>query len=281
MKYRNTVIIGVIGLTLVILGALFKYMYWPGGHLQLVAGTGLLAYALISFCVQLFRYGRKQDRRIAAMEAERIAQARMITEMQIREQVGRDMHDDLGAGLSALRLRSELAQRSESDPHKRQLLGSMATQAGELITSMRQIIWAMQPEGSDLASTVAHCIEHAREYLSDSGIELVVDRSNTLPQQHLSATQRRNLFLLIKEALHNVVKHAHATEVRIAVHGADTLHITIHDNGKGIGAAPVNDGRGLPNMRKRTSELGGSIVWHNEEGTRIRIELPLAALATR
>lgn len=279
MKYRKTVIIGLIGLTLIILGALFKYMYWPGGHLQLVAGTGLLAYALISFCVHLFRHGKQQERRIAAMEDERIAQARMITEMRIREQVGRDMHDDLGAGLSALRLRSELAQRNEPDPAKQQLLGSMALQAGDLITSMRQIIWAMRPEGSDLASTVAHCIEHAREYLTESGIDLVVERRNDLPDLHLSATQRRNLFLLIKESLHNVVKHAQATEVIIVLDCVDALHISIHDNGIGFDPTKVESGSGLTNMRKRTGELGGTIVWDHAAGTRIEIDLPLAGLA--
>lgn len=244
-----------------------------------IVGSSVLALLLLSLLAWSFAKRRRQESHIAAMEMQRLEQERMISEMRIREQVGRDMHDDLGAGLSALRLRSELAQRNEPDPAKQQLLGSMALQAGDLITSMRQIIWAMRAEGSDLASTVAHCIEHAREYLTESGIDLVVERRNDLPDHHLSATQRRNLFLLIKEALHNVVKHAQATEVSIVLDSADALHISIHDNGIGFDPTKVESGSGLTNMRKRTGELGGTIVWDHAAGTRIEIDLPLAGLA--
>src|SRR5690606_31924174 len=96
------------------------------------------------------------------------------------------------------------------------------------------------------------------------------------PPIMLTSQQRRNLFLVLKEALHNAVKHAGATEVRVAFHWSDGLHMRIQDDGCGATGTSAG-GRGLGNMRKRMEEIGGRIAFDGTNGMRVEAVLPLAA----
>ncbi len=193
-----------------------------------------------------------------------------------RMRIASDMHDDMGSGLSALRMRGELAQRSETDPQKQQLLNDLTGQATELITNMRQIIWAMHSEQGDLADTLDHCADHARAYLKEHGLEFVEERAADMPSPMLSPQQRRSIFLVVKEALHNTVKHASATRVLMKVAWDDGLVLSLQDNGKGMGT-PHNgrSGRGLTNMAHRMQDIGGRFAAHNDQGLRIEVRVPL------
>ncbi len=242
----------------------------------------LVSAGLISLLAISFIRRRRQERRIAAMEVQRLEQEKVIAELTIREQVGRDMHDDLGAGLSALRLRSEMAQRNEPDPDKREQFAAMARQAEELVTNMRQLIWSMTTEEGDLPGTVDHCVRYARGYAAENGLKTTLQVESEMPPLPLAPHQRRNLFLTLKEALHNVVKHAEAKEVRMRFAWSEKqgelaglLKVDIQDDGRGVQPSGSGDGRGLTNMRKRIEELGGTITIRSENGTRIHIELPL------
>ena len=112
-----------------------------------------------------YRSRHRGKERLAELEVLRLQQERTIAELRIREEVGRDMHDDLGAGLSALKLKSEMALRKEQDPEKRELLSSLATTAGELIGNMRQIIWTMNADQGTLEDLVVYIGNYARTYL--------------------------------------------------------------------------------------------------------------------
>ncbi len=249
-----------------------------------IAASASIALLLLSLLTISVLRRRRQERRIATMELQRLEQEKTIAELTIREQVGRDMHDDLGAGLSALRLRSEMAQRNEPDPDKREQFAAMARQAEELVTNMRQLIWSMTTEEGDLPGTVDHCVRYAKGYAAENGLKATLQVASAMPALHLTPHQRRNLFLTLKEALHNVVKHAQAGHVRMRfVWNADPhtppgglLEVDVHDDGRGLKPSENGDGRGLTNMRKRIQELGGRIAFTSEQGTRVRIELPLA-----
>lgn len=252
------------------------------GRRSLQRNWAVVATVLVSLLAFSFVRRRRQERRIAAMEVQRLEQEKTIAELKIREQVGRDMHDDLGAGLSALRLRSEMAQRNEPDPAKREQFAAMARQAAELVTNMRQLIWSMTTEEGDLPGTVDHCLRYAKGYAAENGLKAALHVEGALPPLHLAPHQRRNIFLTLKEALHNVVKHAAASEVRMRFAWDGTpgardglLEVDVQDDGRGMPADPSGDGRGLTNMRRRIEELGGTIAFSNEQGTRIRIVLPL------
>lgn len=251
----------------------------------LIFGGGLVVILVLSGAYLGYRSRQRTKDRLAAVEVVRLQQERTIAELRIREQVGRDMHDDLGAGLSGLKLRSEMAARSETDPAKRAHFAAMAEQAGELIGSMRQIIWAMNHDQAGVEDLVVYTSNYMRSYCERNGLEPVVNLDRNLPSIDLSAEQRRNFFLVVKEALHNVVKHANARTVRLVVScgPGDHLLLTIEDDGIGLPLhARESVGNGLRNMERRIASLGGRIelapatsAGGNSVGTCLRIDIPL------
>lgn len=198
----------------------------------------------------------------ARLRLQREAFEREQAVLAERMRIAGDMHDDLGAGLSALKLRSEMALRVEQDPAKREHLRSLARTAGELIGSMRQIIWAMNADQTELADLVAYTTNHARRYCDEHGIRLRVEVEEDMPLRTLSAEQRRNIFLVVKEALHNVVKHAAANQVLLGMAWREgALDVRISDDGPGPPAhAEATEGNGVRNMGRRIAALGGTLT---------------------
>jgi signal transduction histidine kinase len=232
----------------------------------------LVVLAIIGLSVRLY-----VQRRLAA---QRLVFEREQALLAERMRIAGDMHDDLGAGLSGLKLRSEMAARSETDPAKRTYYVEMARQAGELIGSMRQIIWAMNSDQGSLADLVAYATGYARNYLAENGLEAHITAEGPWPGLQLTTEQRRNLFLVLKEALHNVVKHAQAHRVRITIawqpdgdHG--TLEVTVADDGIGLSNGWAMAGNGSRNMRQRTAALGGTFEINTENGTTVKYAVPL------
>lgn len=238
-----------------------------------LALSTLVVLAIIGLSVRLYVQRR--------LTAQRLVFEREQALLAERMRIAGDMHDDLGAGLSGLKLRTEMAARSETDPVKRASYVEMARQAGELIGSMRQIIWAMNSDQGSLADLVAYATGYARNYLAENGLRAHIKAEGPWPVLQLSTEQRRNLFLVMKEALHNVVKHAHAQNVHIIIewkgegdHG--TIGITVADDGVGNANSEVLAGNGMRNMRQRTSALGGTFAVSSGNGTSVRYTVPLA-----
>jgi signal transduction histidine kinase len=207
------------------------------------------------------------------------AYAREQAILHERMRIASDMHDDLGAGLSGLKLRSEMALRVEKDPQKRQQLQTLATSAGELIGSMRQIIWTMGQDQSTLEDWVVYTTSYARTYCAENDLALLVATDPVWPTLQLSMEQRRNLFLVVKEALHNVVKHAHASTVKLAIRSGDALEVVLEDDGIGLPPEAAKGlGNGLRNMQRRMQEVEGAAVLGNgqdERGTRLVVRMAL------
>jgi signal transduction histidine kinase len=210
------------------------------------------------------------------LREQREAHAREQAVLTERMRIAGDMHDDLGAGLSALKLRSEMALRVERDPQKREQLGNLARTAGDLIGSMRQIIWTMNTDQSSLEDLVVYATSYARQYGEENGLDLKVDPEGPWPSLQLTAEQRRNIFLILKEALHNVVKHARARRVVVSFQWKDVLVLEVQDDGIGLmQGAEQGSGNGFRNMRKRAEHIGESLEVTGTNGTRIRMSVPL------
>lgn len=209
--------------------------------------------------------------------AEAFAREQAVLHERMR--IASDMHDDLGAGLSGLKLRSEMALRVEKDPAKRQQLQSLANSAGELIGSMRQIIWTMGQDQASLEDWVVYATSYARSYCTENDLQLELAVDPAWPAVPLSVEQRRNLFLVVKEALHNVVKHAQASRVMVNIHMDDGLRIVVADDGTGLPEqAAQGMGNGLRNMHRRMQEVGGSLhvgTGEDDRGTRLVLRLSL------
>jgi len=224
-----------------------------------------------------YRSRQRHLRRMAALELLRAQQEATIAELSVREQVGRDMHDDMGAGLSGLKLKSELALRDETDPVRKARLQEIARRSEELIAAMRQIIWALNKEQGSLEDLVAYASGYARSYLAEHGLQVSIEDHGPWPPIELTSDQRRNLFLVLKECLHNVVKHARASRVDIAFALRNgRLELAIADNGVGLPAERTGAGNGLHNMRARMAQLHGDFHIENGQGTRVRCEMPVS-----
>ena len=215
------------------------------------------------------------------LAAQRLAFEREQALLAERMRIASDMHDDLGAGLSGLKLRSELAARVEQDPVKRDQLDQLARMAGELIGNMRQLIWTMDGGQGSLEDLAAYCSNYARKYLAEHGISCSIQVPGHWPDVQVGSEQRRNVFLVIKESLHNVVKHAHATHVELHLHWEEgMMHLAVTDNGAGIAHRAGNEERGvgLRSMHQRMTRSGGRLIvarGSGGRGTRISGSMPI------
>ena len=168
------------------------------------------------------------------------------------------------------------------------------TTARELTRAMDEIVWAVNPRHDTLDSLVTYLGRFAQQFLSTAGIRCRLDVPMHLPPWALTAEVRHNVFLAFKEALHNAVKHARATEVRtrlicsagfcavgrwITVAALTRASCKGAARGAGWGRA-VAAGNGLLNMRKRLEEVGGTCEWTTApgEGTRVKLSMPVASI---
>lgn len=226
-----------------------------------------------------------------------------------RSRIARDIHDDLGASLTHISMLSQTV-KSEigSMPHVAVDVDQIYGTARELTRALDEIVWAVNPKHDTLDSLVTYLGRYAQNFLSTTGIRCRIDMPVQLPPWVLTAEIRHNVFLVVKEALNNVVKHARASEVRISLELLDEgFLLMISDNGCGfqlngedepvsatlaatsIGepdgsepgeAGPFNGarlaaGNGLANMRRRLEEVGGRCDWDTVpgEGTRVRLSI--------
>ena len=202
-----------------------------------------------------------------------------------RTRIARDIHDDLGAGLTQISLLSDLGQKNRSSPEE--VAGNfrqISTSAREIVQAMDAIVWAVNPKNDTLDHLANYLPQFAKESLACTRIKCRIDVPAVVPEIMVSAEIRHNLLLSLKEALHNVMKHAEASEVwvRLSVQRSSLL-ISIEDNGRGFDAfAPsaVRNGNGLVNMRKRLEEVGGKLEVKSYSGRGTKIQLVLHNLQT-
>jgi signal transduction histidine kinase len=214
------------------------------------------------------------------LKLERLEHQRAIE--RERQRIARDIHDDLGANLTQIALLSELAQADLQQPQLATAhLNRIFTTARNLARQLDETVWAINPANDSLENLAAFLSKFAQDYLSVAGIRCRLDLPETLPHVSLTAATRHNLFLSAKESLHNVVKHAHATQVRLRIRLEDSnLILSIEDDGQGLppvggcDAAPGNDG--LINMEKRMVEVGGQFQRESKpgQGTTVTLTLP-------
>ena len=193
---------------------------------------------------------------------------------QERGRIARDLHDDLGTRLTHIALLSDLAQRDilRPDEAKSRVL-QIAANSRQLIKSLSYTIWAISPGSDSLRDLIDHICCFSAEFLQAAGIRCRLALLEDCPEHELQSDVRHNVFLVIKEALNNIARHANASEVTLdmAIDGPRLL-ITIADNGRGF--TGPSDGHGLANMRQRMNDIGGD--FHIERppagGTQVTLE---------
>jgi len=197
-----------------------------------------------------------------------------------RERIAADMHDQLGSALTQITMYGEAAKgQLEDKPRSVHSLDRITQIAREVAADISDLVWAIQPRHDLLEDLAAYAREHAAQQLDGAGIQARLSFPTALPKFHVSATLRRNLLLVVKEALHNIVKHSGATEAALQLDvAAAWLVLRIQDNGRGFEeVTPVTRGNGLRNMRRRVQELDGQFDLQTTpgQGTRIEVRVPL------
>jgi len=197
---------------------------------------------------------------------------------RMRTRIATDLHDDLGSSLTRVSILSEVARRRVADDSESsRLLTEIGGAAREMIEALGESIWAIDPRRDDLRSFVTRVRRFAGGLLDGSGIAWQLRAPQDADQVKLSPVERRQLYLLVKEALHNVARHSQATTVGIqfAVSGR-RLSIEIRDDGRGFDPAAVGSetgGHGLGSMRARAAALGAPLEIDTAPGRGTRLFL--------
>jgi signal transduction histidine kinase len=216
------------------------------------------------------------------LEAERLefeTQLAVIkAQQEERNRISADMHDDLGAGMTTIRLYSELAKTKLADNPVPEI-EKISSSANELLNKMNAIIWSMSSSNDSLGNMIAYIRSYALEYFEDTVVNCKIDIPENLPNIQVIGEIRRNVFLVVKEALNNILKHAKATEVSITLTRVeDGLTLYIQDNGIGINMDNIRQfGNGLKNMKKRMNDIDIEFTIENNNGTLITMHRKIAA----
>ncbi len=231
--------------------------------------AGLFAVGLVAGAV------RYSVTRRLHLKMEQLARQQAVERERAR--IAKDIHDDLGANLTLIAVLGDLAKQEKAVER----IEKMASTARQAVKSLDEIVWAVNPRNDTLAHLIDYTGQFAVDYLRATGVRCLLDLPEQAPQREISTAVRHNVFLVVKEALQNIVKHAHATEVWLRVNvTSQGLRIVIEDNGGGFDRVPEDAlADGLRNMRQRMNELGGECRIQSRigVGTEIVVELPWPA----
>lgn len=213
-------------------------------------------------------------RRIEKQKALIEKQTALVNE---RSRIATDMHDDLGAGLSKIRYLSTGLKNEIKDEGLKKDFDKIITGSDELVDKMNEIIWALNSSDEKLEDVLYYIRSQCSEMLDSAGIALQATLPDTIPDRVLNSEEKRNLFLVVKEAVHNIIKHTHASSVIIEMQIENNLRIIIIDNGSGFNVKESQlKGNGLSNFQKRMNSLKGSVdIKSDAKGTIIQFLIPL------
>jgi signal transduction histidine kinase len=248
---------------------------WAIG-LYCIAAIALVAAVVREVSHRRLRHALAQLEQQQALERERM-------------RIARDMHDEIGSKLTKISFLSEHAKvDAQSAGPLAARVESIAEASRELLQTMDEIVWVVNPRNDSLEHLAAYLSHYAGEYFQNTSVECEVRLPRAIPHHPLSSEARHNLFLTFEETLNNVLKHAAATKVKVEMTvNAPEFEITVADNGRGFelrSTASVNGaargprgGNGLRNMRQRLADIGGAcdILSQPGSGTTVSLKLRL------
>lgn len=199
---------------------------------------------------------------------------------RMRQRISADLHDDIGASLTSISVLSKMATVTLMDKNMLdKYLMSISDQASHVTDSLRDIVWSIQPQNDKLQQLIDRMKKFAGQILESKNIQYVFDDQQILNKDlSLDIQARQNIYLVFKEILNNLVKHADSTKVNIKLSSqVSNLTIGIQDNGKGFDPTLVTRGNGLSNMKNRTENIHGQFTMYSEigKGTKIECTFPI------
>ncbi len=224
----------------------------------------IISISAIGLIIGTTRYISQQKLKKLLAKAER---EREIEKIRIR--ISTDIHDDIGAGLSRLAMISEITK--EENNLTGEVIGKLdklSSTSRELMTSLREIVWAMNPKNDQADSLLSYLRTYTYNYFEDSGIDRIVTFQDAVDHISFNPEMRRNIFLIIKEAFNNTLKYAKCSVIELSfrIENGEAI-FEIKDNGIGFEKDNVSEfGNGLINMRNRCETIGGSFEINSNHG---------------
>lgn len=225
----------------------------------------LLVLAVACLLYALYRYRLAQQLKLAL----------------VRDRIARDLHDEIGSTLSSVALFSEVAKRqgAAGADVKLAMLDRISQSTGQMMESMNDIVWAVNSRNDDLLHVVQRMNEFAGRMAEAGGFTLHMDQQGFDPDRVLTMTQRKNLYLIFKEAVNNAAKYARCRTLTVRITTAPRhLHLRVSDDGAGLSASTngngaVPGGNGLRNMQVRAAEIHGALHVTSAPGAGTTIDL--------
>jgi signal transduction histidine kinase len=248
--------------------------FWERTSVRLLAG--LLLVAAVALGVRRWELERSKQR-LRRLEIQRAMD-------EVRQRIARDIHDDLGAGLTEITL---LSDNLTSDGHDAQAMKKTGRRIGDcaraLTHEMDEAVWAINPQTDTIDGLATYLNDFAQERLALAGIRCRLNTAVELPNLDLSADVRHSLYRAAKEALNNAIKHSGATEVDVTIECRESdLSLHLQDNGHGFDLRQeFKRGNGLKNMRQRLEEIGGRCEIASQTGAGTSVCFTIPGVANR
>lgn len=229
--------------------------------LMAILFTAILFYAVVKYISQ-----RNLKEKLLRLEKEQAIEKE-------RNRISRDMHDELGSGLTKIAILSEVIKARPTGAEK--YIDKISGTARNLVDSLDEMVWALNPKNDSLDKLVAYIAEYTSQYLESTNITPVFDLPQQIRTAPVGEEKRRNIFMAVKEFLNNSVKHSNAKFVTLLlVQQDDSFEIILKDDGTGIDTTKAGGmGNGLKNMQQRIEDAGGkaALLSENGKGTELRI----------
>ncbi len=215
---------------------------------------------------------------VVAFYRYRLAQA--VKVVRVRERIARDLHDEIGSTLSSVSLFSSVAQKKAAGkaPEASELFGRITESTTQVLEAMNDIVWAVNADNDDMASVIKRMHAFAVNVTEARGCKLHLHADEELKTWRLEMTQRKNLYLIFKEAVNNAMKYSGCANLRVElVRDRSAIVLRVKDDGSGFDATATNGsvggGNGLGNMRNRAAEIPGTLSITSTLGQGTTVEL--------
>jgi signal transduction histidine kinase len=220
---------------------------------------------------------------LAIYAAHRQRVGRLVELERVRTRIATDLHDDIGASLSLIAMLSEVARRNlqHDDPRMKEWFSTIAATSRDTVDAMSDIVWAVNPRRDHLRDLTQRMRRFADDICGARGIELEIRTPETGRDLKVGADLRREVFLVFKECINNIVRHSQCTVADVDLQiDRGWLVLQMRDNGRGCDLTSGSDGDGLASMRLRAKKLGGSLEVRSIDengghGTSVTLRVPL------
>jgi signal transduction histidine kinase/tetratricopeptide (TPR) repeat protein len=221
----------------------------------------------LSLCLGLILFNRYQLKRTIKEQKKLLA---------IRENIAKDLHDEIGSTLTSIKILSEVSDRNlkNEKPEVSEFLNQITEQSTQAQQSISDIVWSVNPQNDVLENMIIRMREFVSQTLENKNIHTKINVDENLLQTNLKMEERRDFLLIFKEAINNIAKHSDATNVNINLESnSDGILMKITDNGKGFEVNSIHSRNGLKNMKSRAESMNADfkITSQMNQGTELEL----------